>query len=308
MKPLLHIWEPGRQIPNRGDCPLSYPDPDLFEVTGDADEADFVVFPVWTEMLTNKRNHKNRFKDWIVQFEEFRKHSQKFVFFDFSDRYTDWGIRGIQFRASWHTHWLAGRKIYGLPITHIHSDLFDIADEIWERNNFKYRIGFTGYAYPKCRRQAVEALKKTFGQRAYIRTNKKFFQQYPEAHQRTLKRYMEECLSVCQMVLCPRGAGLGSQRLYETLACGRVPIIIADGYDLPFSWAVDWNSFSLRLPESSAFDFSMGKKIIQWQQRKDLGSIQERQLKAKTAWDEILHPKHVQTHIHHVLTKEIGCQ
>jgi hypothetical protein len=50
-----------------------------------------------------------------------------------------------------------------------------------------------------------------------------------------------------RFVLCPRGAGTSSYRLYETMAAGRVPIIIADDWVAPHG--VDWDSFSIRWPQ-----------------------------------------------------------
>lgn len=48
-------------------------------------------------------------------------------------------------------------------------------------------------------------------------------------------------------VLCPRGHGTGSIRLFETCAAGRVPVILADDWVPPAG--PDWDSFSLRWPE-----------------------------------------------------------
>ena len=50
-----------------------------------------------------------------------------------------------------------------------------------------------------------------------------------------------------KFVLCPRGRGTSSIRLYETMAAGRVPVIIADNWVPPTG--PDWNSFSIRWPE-----------------------------------------------------------
>ncbi len=48
-------------------------------------------------------------------------------------------------------------------------------------------------------------------------------------------------------VLCPRGAGTSSYRLYETMAAGRVPVIISDDWSAPSG--IDWDAFSIRWPE-----------------------------------------------------------
>ena len=46
-----------------------------------------------------------------------------------------------------------------------------------------------------------------------------------------------------------RGTRVQSRRLIEGLMFGCVPVILADGYELPMSWLFDWSKFSIRLPE-----------------------------------------------------------
>jgi hypothetical protein len=49
-------------------------------------------------------------------------------------------------------------------------------------------------------------------------------------------------------VLCPRGHGTSSIRMYEAMAAGRVPVIISDEWVPP--QGVDWQACSVRWPES----------------------------------------------------------
>ncbi len=53
-------------------------------------------------------------------------------------------------------------------------------------------------------------------------------------------------------MLCPRGAGTSSIRLYETIAAGRVPVIIADQWVAPSG--PHWEEFSIRWPEHRVRD------------------------------------------------------
>ena len=50
-----------------------------------------------------------------------------------------------------------------------------------------------------------------------------------------------------KFVLCPRGFGSSSFRLFEAMRMGRAPIIIADAWVEPRG--MDWGSFSIRVPE-----------------------------------------------------------
>jgi hypothetical protein len=61
---------------------------------------------------------------------------------------------------------------------------------------------------------------------------------------KTMNKYLDD-LSQCTFVLCPRGTGTSSFRLYETLMMGSIPIITGMK-DYPFDDEYDWDSFSLR--------------------------------------------------------------
>lgn len=56
-----------------------------------------------------------------------------------------------------------------------------------------------------------------------------------------------EALRKTKFFLCPRGNGVSSVRLFETMAAARVPVIIADRFVPP--QCVDWNRCSVRIQE-----------------------------------------------------------
>lgn len=57
-----------------------------------------------------------------------------------------------------------------------------------------------------------------------------------------------ETLAASHFVLCPRGAGLGTIRMFEVMSAGIAPVLISDGYVLPPG--PDWDKFMIRVPES----------------------------------------------------------
>lgn len=63
--------------------------------------------------------------------------------------------------------------------------------------------------------------------------------------------YLQEIVD-SHFVLCPRGIGTSTYRLFEVLSLGRVPIIISDDWVPPEG--VDWNSCSIRVAEERLFD------------------------------------------------------
>jgi glycosyltransferase involved in cell wall biosynthesis len=58
-----------------------------------------------------------------------------------------------------------------------------------------------------------------------------------------------DVLGRSKFVLCPRGRGASSIRLFEALRVGRCPVIVSDEWLPPA--LVDWTSCSLQVPESS---------------------------------------------------------
>jgi Exostosin family len=91
------------------------------------------------------------------------------------------------------------------------------------------------------------------------------------------KRHYTEVLQESKFVLCPRGAGPSSLRLFETMKSGRVPVIIADEWVEPDG--PDWLQFSLRVRER---DVSEIPRLI--------GSLEDRAQRmgglAREAWCE----------------------
>ena len=61
------------------------------------------------------------------------------------------------------------------------------------------------------------------------------------------KKKYADTMRRSRFVLCPRGRGLGTARLFEAMKARRVPVIICDPYVLPYG--VDWGSCAVRVPE-----------------------------------------------------------
>lgn len=62
------------------------------------------------------------------------------------------------------------------------------------------------------------------------------------------RRSFVELLRDSRFVLCPRGIGASSIRVFEAMRLGRVPVIVSDAWIAPP--VGDWSRFSLRVPEA----------------------------------------------------------
>jgi hypothetical protein len=73
---------------------------------------------------------------------------------------------------------------------------------------------------------------------------------YGRMQDRDLREFWRRYADIMQaskFVLCPRGLGVSSVRLFDTMRTGRVPVILSDDWVEPKGPC--WKKFSLRLPE-----------------------------------------------------------
>ena len=81
-----------------------------------------------------------------------------------------------------------------------------------------------------------------------------------------------------KFILCPKGLGPSSWRIYEAMKAGRVPVIISDKWIPPVG--IDWNSFSLRVPETETNNIPAILRSIE-QQAPEMGSIARSQFHSR---------------------------
>lgn len=89
-----------------------------------------------------------------------------------------------------------------------------------------------------------------------------------------------DILGASQFVLCPRGIGSSSIRLFETMQAGRVPVIISDNWVPPAE--TDW-SFAIKFEERRIGSIPGFLKTLQ-------NESEERGLAARKAWEHSYAP------------------
>jgi hypothetical protein len=94
------------------------------------------------------------------------------------------------------------------------------------------------------------------------------------------REYVEEILK-SKFVLCPRGQGTVSHRLFEVMQLGRVPVIIADDWVAPDG--PRWSDFSIRVAESDILSIPACLSDRE-------SAFETMAKKARAAWEENFSP------------------
>lgn len=61
-------------------------------------------------------------------------------------------------------------------------------------------------------------------------------------------------LKKSKFILCPKGLGTNSIRFYETISCGRIPVLISDNLKLPFDKEIEYKNFVIFIPENEIYE------------------------------------------------------
>ncbi len=197
-------------------------------LTANADEADAILF------VENSRYHEDAFFSRLKQHPLVVHHRERCFMYNEHDR--PWcSLPGLycSMPRQWfdHTRQSATRYVRLLnPVDTSPSDRPDIL------------FSFLGNSQILLRRKLL-GLKSP---RAILEDTSLFNAFFVKEHTNNHARYAN-VLRRSKFVLCPRGSGTSSIRLFETLRAGRVPIIISDQWVAPEG--PDWSSCSLQVRE-----------------------------------------------------------
>lgn len=110
-----------------------------------------------------------------------------------------------------------------------------------------YLFSFVGAKHNHALRDALFALPSDG---AYLFDTTPFwpYAELPSQKQDALEAQYQEVALQSRFIICPRGRGPSSIRLFETMRMGRSPVIISDAWVPPDG--PDWASFSVRVPEA----------------------------------------------------------
>jgi hypothetical protein len=110
-----------------------------------------------------------------------------------------------------------------------------------------------------------------------------------EVRIRTIRREFVDNLVGSDYVLCCRGAGNYSFRLYEVLSCGRIPIFVDTDAPLPYDFLIDWKQYCVWIDRSELP--YIGEKVADFHASISPSAFIDLQLECRRLWVEFISPQ-----------------
>lgn len=90
-------------------------------------------------------------------------------------------------------------------------------------------------------------------------------------------------------VLCVRGIGNFSYRLYETLSLGRIPVFVDTDCVLPLDFDIDWRDHCVWVEEDEID--RLGDRVLEFHEALDEAEFEERQRACRQLWETRIRPE-----------------
>jgi hypothetical protein len=102
------------------------------------------------------------------------------------------------------------------------------------------------------------------------------------------REYVQNMLE-SDYVLCARGIGNFSYRLYETLSMGRIPIFVDTDCVLPLDFEIDWRDYCVWV-DVDEID-RIGDRVLEFHESLDDAEFEERQRACRRLWEAHISPE-----------------
>jgi hypothetical protein len=89
-------------------------------------------------------------------------------------------------------------------------------------------------------------------------------------------------------VLCARGGGNFSYRIYEAMSCGRIPLLVDTDCVLPFDFLVEWGALFPVVNKADIKD--IGDILLDFHGRLGPDGFAARQAEMRRLWEEWISP------------------
>ena len=189
--------------------------------------------------------------------------------------------QGYIFRTSFN---IRDRKENEFAFPAFTGDFYEQSKTITEEQE-QLTVGFCGQAFIPIRRKAIQKLRKQNILKTDFILRKGFWA--PEISKNQARREFLDNLRDNLFILCVRGAGNFSYRLYETMMMGRIPIIIDSDQIFPFEDKINYDDCAILIPEEEVSN--MTEHIDSWLERNGTAMTQLQNYN-RQLWEKYLAP------------------
>lgn len=244
--------------------------------------ADVILFPYRIEGLCQSLGLK-AFLKLTGAFRVLGEHRARMVWFDTGDTPVDFHIDALRFNAS-RSYFNRSRCLpMGYPVD---CPAWTRDTDGWD--DIRYDVGFMGYVGSSpIRMNAIRALATASQLRSDIQPKRRFHGHLTAADAQTERKRYDASLRQSMFILCPRGSGVSSYRLYETLSAGRIPVYVTDDRWLPLEDEISWDDHLVFVP-STELD-SIEDRILSWRSRRGTDGLRDTGIRNRDLWRKRFH-------------------
>lgn len=235
----------------------------------DVESCDFIYHPF-------KINKNDDISDLI---ELSKKYDKKIILFYNDDDDSLFNFQNsLIFRTSIHNS-TKPKNYFSVPA--FCNDLKKETDYFFREKNEIPTIGFCGAITHNLRGMTIDRLNKSFLPKNFLIRNSFWGGHVWGNNVRT--EYIKNSVN-SDFIICVRGAGNFSYRLYETLCLGRIPLIIDSDISLPFDGLENYREDLLIINDLSDIESTI---LNYWSKIENYQEVQKKLIKI---WDENLSP------------------
>lgn len=284
------------------------------EATEDPEKADVFIIPPSLMHLKNAGNPSDNARHFFEKLPYFHGREERHIAFDVSDFDHNYFSKAILIRCNVKPHM---RKAdpntisWAWPVENF-SECIEVP-----KDGFKYDVSFHAWISTETRRLSGLACEKNTYLKSDIATYKDFtgyIYYEPEGIRRRgeFRRSMRES----RIALCPESIpSVFPYRFFEAMSAGRIPLLVASEYELPFEDQIPYDSFILRCSRADAHQADVVAEQFLKKLRSDFGNeqadikIKQMGQLARDNWARLLNCQNwpfTMTHAVEAKLKELG--
>lgn len=270
-----------------GVQPQWYECPKTLERTTSPAEADCFFIPLQVGILEIRHPQRiNGVMPTLARLPHWSRYEAKHFFFMHSDEDAPVRTTAIVFRWSVNKSNKDPRTItMPAPV----EDLGYMAGADYEQ--LPFHVCFVGYEDdPRgIRHRCIQSLNNCPQLNCYLSPTDEHFGAYEDTPKgETRRKQFLDAMNQSRLILAPRGHGQHSYRPIEAASAGRIPVVVADDWQLPFHEIVNWDLFAEFVPESKAA--MIHEEILSINERCRPDCMAARGRNARLAWELFFNP------------------